>query len=219
MLESANRVDKAAESFSRSASGINGGIWDAVAKLQSQTEKMDAARESSERTSARALQATIDNFHSEQRAWVGIDESGAIDWRKCDTTNPTATCTLTLLIRNTGRTPALAVKRAIGFELSTTLDKQPRLDSLRLIEDKLRNSDNGRSLAPQGTLNLEITDGDAYVSSHWPKVVSRVDYLYLFGRIDYSDIFGGSHSSVFCLYVKEPATKQVASCDAYNEMK
>ncbi len=72
VIDAANRIDDAADSFSRSAAAINGGIASAVQKLQTQTEKMDSARTSTEENSKKSLQATIDTFHQEQRAWLGI---------------------------------------------------------------------------------------------------------------------------------------------------
>jgi hypothetical protein len=59
IITAANRVDNAADSFSKSAAGINGGVASAVSELHGQADE-----------SRKALQATTNNFHREQRAYL-----------------------------------------------------------------------------------------------------------------------------------------------------
>jgi len=95
----------AAENFAASAASINQGVSDAARGLQIQAGKMDAARTASVQQSQQSLQATIDNFHLEQRAWIGISdvqtEGGKIDGQNFTFDR------VSFVIRNTGRTPAI----------------------------------------------------------------------------------------------------------------
>ena len=78
IAKASRRNATAAEGFATSAGLINGGINDAVSKLGAQSKAIEAARRSSIDSSSKALQATIDNFHQEQRAWVGITQLNSI---------------------------------------------------------------------------------------------------------------------------------------------
>jgi lysyl-tRNA synthetase class I len=102
LIEAAKRNAAAAEHFSDSAKLINGGVGDAVKKLEAQAEAIEAARQSSQEASNKALQASIDNFHADQRAWLGasdntynLAESGPIS--------------SSVSVLNTGKSPALDI--------------------------------------------------------------------------------------------------------------
>jgi hypothetical protein len=110
-VAASQRNATAAERFSQSAASINEGVSGAVGKLQFQAEKMDASRLSSEADSRKALQATIDNFHQEQRAWVGIEIIlQSIDPKESFGANSIQFAHASVNLRNTGKTPALNVE-------------------------------------------------------------------------------------------------------------
>src|ERR1017187_3195084 len=67
----AKQSAQASRDFADTAGKINAGILDAVGKLDAQAKAMEESRISSESASTRSLTAIIDNFHQEQRAWVG----------------------------------------------------------------------------------------------------------------------------------------------------
>jgi hypothetical protein len=108
LIGAANRVAGAAEGFSGSASNINGGISSAVEKLSDQATQMESARRSSEASSRSALQATIDGFHNENRAWVGI--SAAIPERLSAEANQSMAFIVGFTLRNYGRSAANNVR-------------------------------------------------------------------------------------------------------------
>jgi hypothetical protein len=109
LIDAANRVDDAAESFSISASGINGGVSNAVSKLNDQAKKMDAARLSSEKQSSAALQATVDSFHTEDRAWVGISQTRPLNY-VTDPVTHAVNMTVAFTFRNYGHSAAQHVR-------------------------------------------------------------------------------------------------------------
>lgn len=65
---------QAASDFSNSARSINLEIKDAVDKLSLQASTAEAARQSSAQQSQKALQATIDNLHDQERPWLGVKD-------------------------------------------------------------------------------------------------------------------------------------------------
>jgi hypothetical protein len=71
MIDAANRVDDAAESFSRSASGINGGLGDAVGKLNAQANQTALLRQSAE-NSAKTAASSFAEYKRTERASVHV---------------------------------------------------------------------------------------------------------------------------------------------------
>jgi hypothetical protein len=74
IIAAADRISNAADSFSGSAAHINDGVSQAVTKLESQAATIEKARIGSNKQSADSLQATINDFHEDQRPWVGLDD-------------------------------------------------------------------------------------------------------------------------------------------------
>ena len=109
LITAADRVDSAAESFSGSASGINGGMSNAVTELRSQVDQMNASREAADRNSAATLQTTIESFHNEDRAWVGISSAKPLSYKRTEPSQP-AEFTVAFTLRNYGRSTARHVK-------------------------------------------------------------------------------------------------------------
>jgi len=102
LITAADRIDDASDSFSRSAAGINSGVNNAVGKLGVQAQKMEESRKSSEAQAQKPLQATIDNFHLEQKSWAKYE----VYWPNNLVVN--AIPTVGVKITNTGKIPMLS---------------------------------------------------------------------------------------------------------------
>lgn len=197
LITSADRISDAADSFSDSASSINDGIGDAVMGLGTEAQKMEAARKSSDRASRKSLQATIDNFHQEQRAWISIKITNQLFADR----QPLAISTE---FDNTGKTPAVKVKTCQVAEIvensrpNIDISCPPRANSAGFLvifpggnSARLSNAtgDGGKGLVSKdGFLDQPLMDE----LRHHTKIV------YLYGRIDYSDVFGRPHWVTFC---------------------
>jgi hypothetical protein len=152
IIDAANRIEDAADSFSGSASHINNGVSDAVTKLQTQADELERARRSSESNSERALNATVDNFRLDQRAWLEIRLStprdGDTAGLKTGDSAPLSDERIHSLITNSGKTPAKDIVAVIAtwtrfgdfppeeaearwFEKIIALRKEHKLDFLR----------------------------------------------------------------------------------------
>jgi hypothetical protein len=110
----------ATDKFANAASGINSGVTDTVAKLSDQVKKMDASRISSERESRAELQATIDNFHNENRAWVGISSAIPIGFNAVSSNSPVSMI-VAFTYRNYGHTAAHHVHFFAALESDPTI--------------------------------------------------------------------------------------------------
>ncbi len=212
MIDAANRVDDAAESFSRSASGINGGVSDAVGKLEVQAEAMDRSRVSSEANSAKALQATIDNFHLDQRAWVSVIEiSGA--------PQKDAQWVVTVRVKNTGKTFARNFYLAAGVALNS---ERPSFADV----------DNSPNLSPASSKSLITPNGEYESHSLLTGPGSAHNYNnptqtyindlkagkgrnFAYGKMTYTDIFGRHHWSTYCAFLDQELLWK--NCPYHNE--
>lgn len=158
----------------------------------------------SRRQTNEALKASIDQFHLDQRAWVG----------------PTGHTTLiisegeklaySIIIQNSGKTPALKMHTNIsgnsvakGTPFTFSYEPPNTIRSESVLQPNATSF-----LAPEG--KTSITQGNI-------NALKSGDYiLYFYGRIDYRDVFGEKiHITTFCQYVM-PDLKTVNNCSVYN---
>jgi hypothetical protein len=206
IAEASERNATAAEGFAASAGGIKTGIDGAVLKLQAQADKMEDARKSSERNSTNALQATIDNFHQDQRAWVGIESIDAFNLA------PTDSFKIVFRTRNSGRTPALKMHSlAILHSLPGSEKFAPDIGATPgdAINSNSTDAPNGTGYIPTPSYPLTQKQIDA--------IKSGVFRLYAYGRIDYTDIYGRPHTTTFCRVILP--SNEAEGCETYNDMK
>ena len=193
LLVAADRVDDAAESFSRSASGINGGVSDAVTKLQTQADKMDAARDASGKIATDALQATIANFHQDQRAWLTVQPAEGM---------PVSGQQFKIHIRltNTGKTPAQKVM--VYYDANY-------FHSNEEIVTKTRNPPMPLAPISPGVTQFTVIDNHRLPIPDLSVVVWSV-----FGAITYDDAHGDHHWVTYCSLWSE---SHYVYCSRHNE--
>lgn len=113
--DSANQMQRAAWDFKGSAQGIDGNLGNAVAQLEVQAKNIDMARQSTEKSAKASLQASIDTFHKDQRAWVGFTSLRTAPDSALNRVSIGVNFQhLSAQFINTGRTPALNVKVISG---------------------------------------------------------------------------------------------------------
>jgi hypothetical protein len=180
----ADRIDDAAESFSRSSADISRSMGDAVTKLQTQADKMDKARVSSERDSTQTLKATIESFHQEDRAWVGISEVKPLNYIP-NPVNKSVSMTIAFTFKNYGHSAAEHVR------FLANLESDPSIYSLSCDEVASKNHA-GEVLLPTQTrtLNWVMNLTHAQMESGWthqnPQLGHEL-FLRIVGCIEYTD--------------------------------
>jgi hypothetical protein len=191
LISAANRNADSADSFAKSADAINVGIGQSVQKLDAQAQEMKKAAVSAATTAEESL-------HVSERAYVVADLKD-LGWDQCMRTNTQAFYCAGIHYRNIGRTPAISVvvtgEMIYDWKGHTPLDHYaiPYYDGLT-----------GRSLAND-------TEGDSQLlwtkkeTGYWmgTKGLMQQGYngaFYLYGYIQYKDIFGDSHITAFCNY-------------------
>ncbi len=207
IAEASKRNATAAESFSTSADQIKDKMASAVDQLHTQAERMEASRKSTEKASSDALQASIDNFRLDQRAWLGVQSiqvesegSGTIDNSLVGQARIRSLSIdlkgIHLVLKNTGKTPA-AVQ---SFQGKLYTGKEG-WDSHGFDIDKLDTRGWMGVINPPGVLIPEQTvkgdfsgfklygDGAIY-----PLIVAVV-------RVDYLDVWRKPHTTKLCIYL------------------
>lgn len=136
MREAAQASTKAANAASESLEFSNGNFDRMMQRTIDQTTAQIQSAEAAKDAIAQAqksLQASIDNFHQEQRAWVGIQ---AIICKTCNVRREGLIVDgVQVVFVNTGRTPALDVTPQVWAFWKTTKDEVPRLEGI-LAEQK-----------------------------------------------------------------------------------
>ncbi|MGA2887795.1 MAG: hypothetical protein ABSE51_07065 [Terracidiphilus sp.] len=189
--DAASQIEQSSWRFSESAQGINNAGWDAVTKLDAQAQEIKKAAASAATTARESL-------HVSQRAYVvaKLPESGN-GLGPCPTPTKDAVYCSSIGFANIGNTPAIALvvrgKLALKFKGKTPLDSFPipsydgqtgialshgveQSESIKMTEDISR---------WMGTKSLMQDQNGGY---------------YLFGYIQYQDIFEGYHITAFCNY-------------------
>jgi hypothetical protein len=172
-------------------------------------EAADAAKQNASTAAAqtelanKSLQATIDNFHLEQRAWVGplvINAEMVIG----------KPLIVAAKFKNTGRTPAINVIPA-GFLQPVTEGYAPDF-TMKTTGPQTRTV-----MPPDGTIILERngTRGGVMTPAIFDALESGKLKIYIFGKIAYEDVFNCGHWTQYC-FVFKPDTKSFLECNTHN---
>jgi len=155
---------------------------------------------------------SVQNMHVDQRAWISAKQPHIVAFSEG---NPFQ---LTVPFLNTGKTPALNVEEAISWEVpdkSKTMSK-PTKEMISALAFVFYGA-----LGPQDRAQMQVVNND--VTKFYSAVQSRQAFLYFYGEVRYGDIFGGKHSTTFCvLYV--PANiiasheAEMTPCESGNDM-
>ena len=216
--ESASQVDKVVDATNTSiekavkasASAIDTAIQKNKEALdEALTQNRNELRESIRQSKA-ALDTSIQASRLDQRAWVGVDKSYI--------TRMSDPFVSYVDLRNTGKTPAYNLRRASAYMISGHVVDGPAPAFITTLEKTFKEKTAKRSLIPGGTTILESDDADSYVAKEWKAISEGQKFLYIYGRLEYDDVFLAHHTTTFCFYLRNPAEKQYAICEAYNEM-
>lgn len=169
-----------------------------------------------DRTAAQAdksLQATIDNFHLQQRAWVTVTSMSAKKLEIGDVT------TAKVDIKNTGTAPA--------FDVEIRVNDSVELKGHKLqigYGDTNKNPPASRGVLPPGgeanaTAPERLINGTTTVykaeQTYINALVSGEAVYTVFGIIKYKDVFRAPHQTTFCAILNSDLTT-FHSCADYN---
>jgi hypothetical protein len=163
--------------------------------------------------SSKSLQATIDQFHLDQRAWVGpidVDPAPFLEGTEHVYLKTGEKPRFSFEISNSGKTPAL--------QLTTRLATQVYKSSERFLPDfnKPTTPSTVAVLFPGAKLRVETSESHGVVAPEHVSALTSGDFVfYVYGEILYDDVFGAHHKTTFCTFVQKSLTK-LTSCSTYN---
>jgi hypothetical protein len=179
------------------------------------TIKIYRANRDAADTAQGQLKQMISQAKDDQRAWVGAVGIKITQYAPAFRTE--------IALINSGKSPALNLKRASGYILPCTLESGPTPNDIKLIEDKLASIRDHIAMPPSVTSTLEVSDDGTQVTPKWPAITRKTatEFLCVYGKLEYDDVANRRHSTTFCYYLKDPTAKplpQFASCESYNDM-
>lgn len=190
-----------------------------------------------------ALDATIDNFRQEQRAWVGFT-GFSVQGDQINVGMNVATAALL----NSGRTPAREVIAVVGFSFkkpSHILDKndedwissavdsiesgrtQPNPQSIKFSQGNMKAS-YSLSYPPLGNIDFEkislgVIPPNVPVGyqhpTNWFVIGNPPDEVIVFGRVTYTDISKKRRFTSFCSYRAQIRDTNLRVCPIFNDMQ
>jgi hypothetical protein len=173
----------------------------AVATLLSAKAAKDAAKASRDQASAawknieitsKSIDLTVDNFHRDQRAWVGpyhprIDHSSF------------GTIIVIGDTMNFGKTPATLTRIRLGSQFLNGYNTEPPTDPFKNAGWKSDSNDTFVEFPSQPGIQLGLS-APAYTGETLNEIRNMTKTLNFFGEINYRDTFGSDHFTRFCLH-------------------
>jgi hypothetical protein len=191
-------------------------MWSAIDNINWMARSMDWNQkvskqgiESSEKQSKSTLQASIDQFHVDQRAWLGVSNWSFV-------INDKDPPSYHGMVLNSGKSAAVGVTSRFQYR-----DK-PRNYELNIAD--IVYAPTFRPIR-QGTVfpgqAFNISQSNTPVAPEAQKA-SFDDYVkkglvpYVFGEISYRDVFNRQHWTHFCVFVQDNL-KDSSNCPIYND--
>lgn len=219
LITASNTNARAATSFANSASNINGGIRAAVSKMQGAVDQLGSqvkelkksAKESdrlaiaTEKTAQAAKDGIVTNRNAiqlENRAWLGVTNETVVQF---ETGKPTK---VDITLINTGKTPASHVMEGADVQPYTLIPDTPLLFGLTPTA----------SIPPQGSHILHITSNAKLDGITKAKIEGKVLVLVFRGTVQYEDFNKIQRTTSVCMFMSDPATKQLSFCETGNDM-
>jgi hypothetical protein len=190
LIDAATQIKNAGWVFSGAAQGTNNAVWSAAGRLDAQAQEMRQAAASAAQTAEEAL-------HVSERAYVVADLQDE-GWSQCHLPNNDETYCSGIHYHNLGRTPAISIVvtgyMAYGWKGNNPLGALPIPAYDGLTGSSLANG-------PDGTSTLLRTKGDIGTEMGTKSMMQNQNGgFYLYGYIQYKDIFDEFHITAFCNY-------------------
>jgi hypothetical protein len=166
-------------------------------------ERIAGAMEGAVGQANRAFDSTVEQFHLEQRAWVGPVAIIQPVFKDTDSFS------ISILISNSGKTPALKFGSRYSWNIIL------KTGVFQATFDRPQGIPSSGTILPNGELTL--------VSSPYPLRKQSLDYvtsgkalLYVYGELAYDDVFNKTHHTHFCTFYDQ--TLKPGVCNTYNDV-
>jgi len=192
--EAAAKIATAADQFKQSVADLDLHGKDAVAAMRDTTKKIDAANRQSEESFKR----TVERAEVTDRAWIAVTINP--DTQLIDPKTKNAATTrfeFRIVFSNSGRTPAQNVRMVSETDMFP-LDTDRTMFTLPLPAFDKQKFTHVQDIFP----NSQDYGDDGYdiESDTYQALTSGVNTIFVWGQIDYDDVFGHPHWLRFCQY-------------------
>jgi hypothetical protein len=198
----------------------------AAQRVLAERDREDAdkiAKDNSE-SSRKAIQSTIDNFHNDQRAWIGCTVQSGVPQIEGDHIK---SFKVNFICLNTGKTPAIDFIHQVSLGYSSHPETfKPSFTGGQTIKAGTIKSVSTFFPGSQYRDSEEFPEQMFSVVVITPKTTLPVTPqmlddpsigLFAYGRVCYKDIFRRPHWLRFCNFY-DNAAKSWPSCEKYNEL-
>jgi hypothetical protein len=171
-------------------------------------ESADVAKSAAD-TAANSLDKSVEQFRTDERAWVEIDRIGRSLVSPRDGKFGAA-FRYRLYPRNVGKTPAHDIVLSAARNMTGDISLESNADNMKRAQDQLLN----RSPTGPGPVENPVpkvlapgtpAPGPFVIDGQEPQIHTNSERVsFLIGRFDYSDNWGIKHWMKFCFYVAKP---------------
>ncbi|MGO8720313.1 MAG: hypothetical protein ACLQMO_14030 [Acidobacteriaceae bacterium] len=219
LIAAADIQASAAHSFAGSAASINTGVQGAVGEMQSAVGQLESqvaelrksAQESNrlaiatEETAQAAKNGIITNRNAiqlENRAWLGVSNQGVVQLE----TGKRIKADITLV--NSGKTPASHVSEGMDIEAFSMIPSTSIVFGLQPTAP----------IPPQGAHIVHFISNAKLDGVTKAKIEGKMLILVLRGTVQYVDFNKIQRTTSICMFMSDPATKQLSFCETGNDM-
>lgn len=169
--------------------------------------KQSKVAERAANAAAAAANLAKQNMELSERAWVGATHS------EKSRLVPNHDATFVITIKNVGRTPAFVTHSSAGRALvPAKLRFRPSFALTSLPKGGIASR---VVLEPQMEITVKPPPLRRVPNAEIHAIKQGTLVLYVFGRVRYSDIFGGNHTTRYCVRLMPDLNFQ--ACSVYNE--
>jgi hypothetical protein len=177
-------------------------------KIIAADKRIAAAMEGAVAQANNSFNATVEQSHLDQRAWVSVGAVHTIN--QYGMTLPAPEVGQPLMVRvtfvNTGRTPAINMRWACKDE--QTAGKEPRFPSYDYTP--------AETIPPNGTRICDKIVSSNFSSEEKTEIANGKKWFYLHGQVNYDDIFGRPHWMRYCFFLTSGGAYGI--CQHHNDI-
>lgn len=161
------------------------------------------------------LDVTRDSEHLAERAWIGVQTE------MLSTYTAGKPIAATINLSNTGRSPALRISYTGNLSVLKKGEKP-----VFLYDWQLNDWSGVQPIPPQGGYQIFVSQGDRQVlyEENKTRIDRQQDIIWVWGTVEYEDIFSQRHTTRFCGYTLDTTSQPVKegeylkSCPEYSDM-
>src|ERR1700734_457518 len=144
----------------------------------------DAATVAARTAKGQLVQMTTQS-EDDQRAWIGVT---GMRITELDLAHPKLPFVTKISLSNSGKSPAINLKRASAYMLSSTPVSGPKPEYIKKVDDKIAGIRDHIAVPPNGVNTLESSDNGNYVIPKWTAIIGKTEFVYIYGRFEYQDV-------------------------------